>query len=107
MDTDSRSTVNQPEKPSPWPKTELEAARLLIKAQTEYIEASNKHVALLNAGIGRRDELVSLTGNGYPRSWKHSSVPWLEEKQSAEQLALIAERVKVAQLNYDILKPYE
>lgn len=90
----------------PAPKTELDAARCLLAAQAEYLDASKKHVALLDEGIKRRDMLVGLAGNGYPRSWKDTSliVPERQERESTQQLAAVAGRVAAAQAAYDAFK---
>lgn len=85
------------------PRVELQTAPALLlttlTTQHEYIEASRKHVALLNEGIAKRDRSLHSAGRGFPTSYKHLYyvIPAKGEDESAKQLEELAERVTEAQ----------
>lgn len=86
----SRSTHSN----SSRPKTTGEAVLHLLRAQEAYIDASERHIALLEDGISARDHTIR-TSTHSARHPPHV-LRARKEKESAERLALLAHRVDQA-----------
>lgn len=79
-------------------KAELDAWKAVAKTQNEYIAACRKHIALLNEGNGVRGPFITRAGRGFPQSYKTWGPLILhegEERQSAERLSKLDEKLKV------------
>lgn len=83
------------------PKTTGEAALHLLRAQEAYIDASERHIALLTDGISARDHTIRASTH----SARHPPhvLRARKEKESAERLALLAHRVDQAKAAFDAM----
>lgn len=83
-------------------KADLAAWQAVAQTQNEYIAACRKHIALLNEGNTVRGPFITSAGRGFPqsyRTWGPLTLHEGEERQSAERLSKLDEKLKFALAN--------